>query len=179
MLAGAAVEAAREFEFQEDGQHRTGGQAGAARQFVDLNWRRAEKAEDRHAGGGEICLGVGPVRGGGRFRFGEPAIRSRAEAGQNVGGRFGERRALADEIVRAPAARIERRAGDGEDLAVLFERIARGDERARARGGSSVCAARYHRIRDRSGAGVSGRRRAAELAQDRVLSRPTHLGPLQ
>jgi hypothetical protein len=42
------------------------------------------------------------------------------------------RRPLLQEIVGSLGARIERRAGYGEDLAVLFERESRGDERARA-----------------------------------------------
>ena len=43
-----------------------------------------------------------------------------------------EDRAIADQIIGAAAARIERRARHGEDIAALFEREARGDERARA-----------------------------------------------
>ena len=44
--------------------------------------------------------------------------------------RSAKRRAVADEIVGALRARIERRARNGENLPSLFEREARGDQRA-------------------------------------------------
>ena len=42
---------------------------------------------------------------------------------------------LLDQAVGAFGARIERRTGNGEHFAALFEREARGDQRARALGG--------------------------------------------
>jgi hypothetical protein len=41
---------------------------------------------------------------------------------QNVGGSLGQDGALADQIVRSHAARVERRTRDGKNLAPLIER---------------------------------------------------------
>src|SRR5690606_33162670 len=52
----------------------------------------------------------------------------------DVVGAGDEARTLLDQVIATFGTLVERRAGDGEDLAVLFEREARGDQRARALG---------------------------------------------
>ena len=78
------------------------------------------------------------------------AARRPGDAFEDVFRAFHEQRAFTDEAVRAVAARVERRARRGEDLAALFEREARGDERAGLGGG----------LDDDDGEGKAGKSRA-------------------
>ena len=102
-------------------------------QIVDRNRRRAQQATIRaRSSGAGSASSRASISASSGSRAGSVAAHDRLQHGNNVG-RFGNRRrALVDQAVGALGARIERRARHGEDLAALFERQARGDQRAGA-----------------------------------------------
>src|SRR5581483_5547125 len=80
---------------------------------------------------GAGCGGGGAGCAAGRHRRrGRPLAQGGAELVEDVGGGLGEDGAVAEQVVGAAAARIERRARHGEHVAPLFEGEAGGDQRA-------------------------------------------------
>ena len=117
-------------------------------QIVNRRRRRAEQVKRLAAGAAGMSAGVSAAPSGSE-RLGHVGARRRGRTGarvpappasgwsgrlsEHVGERLGQVRALPDQVVRAAAARVERRAGHREQLPPVLLRQPRGDQAARAR----------------------------------------------
>ncbi len=111
------LDASCEIEFDQHQAHNRRRQSGEANDLVDLNGRRAHGADYAHAvavvgigcDGFTLALGRGEGRwvpSQHRLYFGDDVV----DGGDNGG-------AVLDQLVGAAGARVQRRAGDGEDEA--------------------------------------------------------------
>ncbi len=94
-------------------------------EFVNRKRRGREQLEQSLARLGNLRVACdGGARSGVELApaFGERSLDERRKLFHHVGGALDEARALADEIVGAAAAGIERRARHGENFAPLVER---------------------------------------------------------
>lgn len=139
-VPGQAFQAPRQFKLQDDGPYCCYRQLAAPGDLVNSNGFRAQQGGDLVPGAMQIVRGrsVLPPE---RCRLGETGLNgaARGEVGWKVAEYvvrcFGEVRALADEVVAASSARVQRRAGDGEDLPPGLSGKALGEKRAGADGG--------------------------------------------
>ena len=102
-------------------------------QVVDAHRRRSEKPDDLRAlARGGLLHGGAARRDGSSSGACDGPLEHRREHGEDIVRARHERGALLEQAVGPFVARIERRARHGEDLAALFERHPRGDQRAGA-----------------------------------------------
>ena len=127
------MQAARRFEFEQNGQKHRGSQMAVAKEFVNRHRCRTQRGGYPMAGVGELPV----IRDRRRHEAPAEGFRRPAgsyhevERGRDVACGLDQNGAVPDEPIAAVAARIEGRARHGEYLAALLERTASGDQRAR------------------------------------------------
>ena len=128
--AAVAFEPPRDVELEQYHAHDRRGACGQTNEIVDRDRRRSQQFDNAGTlvGGG---FGVRRSWGAGLLRRDlHGCTQDRAHDGDHVGGLRHERCALLEQLVASLCARIERRAGHRKDLASLFEREPRRDQRA-------------------------------------------------
>ena len=128
-----------QFPLKEYGRHNGMGQLAVTNEFVNCRWCRRQGLGDRSSRRRQFGIGwkgnAGRLlRGGGwRHREGKrsrPAVRGVTEFAKNILGGLGEDSSLPEQVVSAARPRIERRAGNGENVPPLLKGIPGGDQRA-------------------------------------------------
>ena len=138
------VDAARQLELEQRGLHVRRRCIALADQFVNRERLRPERGQRRRSASGAGAARAArsrALRAGGRRPRHACGARRRWPAGsgsgariaQHVGGALDQVRAVAQQLVGAAMARVERAARHRHHLAALLGRQPRGDQRARLR----------------------------------------------